>query len=1024
MMKRWLFVFIILFVAVMSVNAVPAMRGIWKVLKLVDGTEVRAELRGDEHFHYWRSAEGKMYVESGQDGVYKLIDENAFNSRARAVQARATMLESAKSKLPESVLVSDKTHRGLVILVDYPDEDENGKRTLQFQEEHTKEYYEWITNTKTSLMPSVEGQKLIDAGYAGSVFDYFYTQSNGKFSIQFDVVGPYTLSQKQEFYGHNDVEKFSDDPQDMFGAMEMVIEACELAATDPDVDFANYDWDNDDILDLVYVIYAGLGESFGGEDYSVWPQSFDFTYDKGDLAGTLATTYNVKGIEHSLLFGGKNLNICACSSEIEKDAITEELTGGAIGTICHEFSHCLGLMDHYVMNDPNYKDDSKAMCALRNWDIMDYGSYNGGGKIPAGYNSFEKAYLGWREPIEVDEVGSVKVSGLRPYSENGHAYKVKNHANENEYYLIENRQKTGWDKALPGSGVLITHMDYDEGIYNDNNINNANDRLRFKVIPADNKDTRDTQEDDTYPYSTFFSIFKNDRLDDTSSPSNKVYHPNIDGSNHLGYSIKNIYVSEDGLASFDIISKFESKDMLEVTKLSIDNWNLYEGVIDGSYLEGSLTIQNNDIVRKKAEIKLWLVDQQTKEVKSLTIPVFIKAGKPETYDFSFKNMIIGHEYSIIALYSTGAVFFTSAPLLCSNGGSDETVEGNENLRVLEYWFDKDIEEKANVLLNTNNALITASIDASRLSDGIHQLNYRLARNDGMYSSVSSSPFLKLTKEEKGKLEYWFDGNFANRSSVDLSDTEDEHLLTLDLEDADAFPTGYHILNMRTALPGMPNSPICRSGVLKIATGKANTLEYWFNDDIEHRNKIDGESVDGGYLFTSEIDMSSLPDGVHRLYYRAVENKSSLGSAVSVMPVIKVKQGAGYRLEYWFDEATDDRKTLDGSPSDDGESYVFTGSLSLTDLLIGEHTLHYRISADDGRSYSSIFSDNVILKFGPNADVNRDGKINAADIVFVGNVLSKDDVGIDAMNRADADGNGEINKDDIQFIVRIIMAPLD
>jgi hypothetical protein len=445
--------------------------------------------------------------------------------------------------------------------------------------------------------------------------------------------------------------------------------------------------------------------------------------------------------------------------------------------------------------------------------------------------------------------------------------------------------------------------------------------------------------------------------------------------------------------------------MLEVTKLSIDNWNLYDGVIDGNYLEGRLTILNNDKVRKKDRITLFLVDQQTKEVKSLTIPVFIKAGKPEKYDFSLKNLIIGHEYSIIALYSTGAIFFTSDPLLCSNGGSDETIEGNEKLRALEYWFDKDVKGGGSIPMGSKKALVAASIDANHLTDGIHQLNYRLLRNDGMFSSVSSSPFLKLTKEKKGKLEYWFDGNYANHSSVDLDDTEDEQLPTLDLKDADAFPTGYHVLNMRVALPGTSNSPICRSGVLKLATGKANTLEYWFNDDIKNSNRIDGDSVNGGYLFTSEIDMSSLPDGVHRLYYRAVDNQSSLGSSVSVMPVIKMKQGVGYRLEYWFDEATDDRKTLDGTPSDDGEGYVFTGSLSLADLLIGEHTFHYRISADNGRNYSSVFSDKVILKFGPNADVNRDGKVNAADIVFVSNVLSKADAGIDAINRSDADGSG-------------------
>lgn len=1014
-MKKWLFIVIALFVAVMSINAVPAKPGIWRVLKLVDGTEVKAEFKGDEYSRYWQSADGKIYVKSSRDGLYEFVDESVVRARARRTRENTVLMTSTRSKLSESVLTG--SHRGLIILVEYPDKNFIGKRTLQFQEEHTKEFYEWITNTK---MSSVEGQKLIDAGYVGSVFDYFYTQSDTKFSIQFDVKGPYTLSHNREYYGANN--KKGSVPDDPNGPRKMVLEACELVKADEEskVNFADYDWDDDGVIDLVFVLYSGVGEASAPEvEEAVWPQMSHVYGDKSfeankDLHWDLQdTTWTVDDEPRSLLFDGKLLYTFACGSELEGQK------GGSIGTICHEFGHCLGLMDHYIVNTNN---QTKQLFALGDWDIMDHGSYNGDGKIPAGYNSFEKAFLGWLDPIEVDDVGSVTVRGLKPYSDGGDAYKVKNHANENEYYLIENRQKTGWDKALPNSGVLITHMNYDEDIYK-KNINDANDLpLRFRVVPADNKDTKDTQWGDTYPYNKADNVCN--RLDETSFPSNVVFNENVDGTKNLGYSINNISVSEDGLASFDIVSKFESVDMLEVSKLSIHNWNLYDGVIDGSYLEGSLTIQNNDKVRKKGEIKLLLVDKQTKEVKSLTIPVLIKGGKPGTYDFSFKNLIIGHEYSIIALYSTGVVFFTSDPMLCSNGGSDETIEGNDNLRALEYWFDKDVKGKEIIYLNSKNALITASIDANHLEDGVHQLNYRLARNDGMYSSVSSSPFLKLTKEKKGKLEYWFDGNYGNRSSVDLDDTEDEQLLALDLEDADVFPTGYHILNMRAALQGTAKSVIYSAGVLKLANGQAKTLVYWFNDDIKHSNRIEGESVADGYLFTSEIDMSSLPDGVHRLYYRAVGNKSSLGSAVSVMPVIKTKQGVGYRLEYWFDDATDDRKTLDGTPSDDGEGYVFTGSLSLADLLIGEHTFHYRISADRGMTYSSVFSDKVILKFGPNADVNRDGKVNAADIVFVSNVLSKADVGIDVINRSDADGSGEVNEDDIQFIVRIIMAPLE
>lgn len=542
-----------LFVASVCMHAVPAKPGMWKVLKLVDGTEVRAEFKGDEYCHYWQSADEKIYIRSSQKGLYELVDKSTLRARARMADDNPRVMPYANRIASQSVLTG--SHRGLVILVDYPDKNIWGKRKYEFQKEHTKDFYEWIINTKTSLMSSVEGQKLIDAGYPGSVFDYFYTQSNGKFNIQFDIVGPYTLSHNREYYGANDSDiPVKDNPK---GPRKMVLEACELADTDPKMDFTKYDWNNDGYIDLVFVLYAGVGEATNqDEEDAVWPQRAfvlsDHYYQTEELK--FDSPWTIDGKAHSLLFDGKRLFQFACAGELEGT------TGGGIGCFCHEFSHCLGLMDHYVVNDPNANSASKSLFALGHWDIMDSGNYNGNGKVPPCYNSFEKAYLGWLDPIEVDDV-SIRVRGLKPYSEGGDAYKLKNHANENEYYLIENRQKTGWDKALPGSGVLITHMDYDEVKYI-NYINDGDDRVRFKVIPSDNKATEDTEAGDTYPNKTT----QNNRLDDTSSPSNEVFNQNIDKTKHLGYSVKNISVSGDGLASFDIISKFGNEANADVNR--------------------------------------------------------------------------------------------------------------------------------------------------------------------------------------------------------------------------------------------------------------------------------------------------------------------------------------------------------------------------------------------------------------------------------------------------------------------------
>ena len=123
-----------------------------------------------------------------------------------------------------------------------------------------------------------------------------------------------------------------------------------------------------------------------------------------------------------------------------------------IGTICHEFTHCLGLPDIY---DTAYGGGY----GMGYWDLMNSGSYNSNGYIPAGFTSYEKMYCGWSQPIELKN--DTVITGMKPLSEGGESYIIYNDANRNEYYLLENRQKTGWDAGIPGNGLLVIHVDYD-----------------------------------------------------------------------------------------------------------------------------------------------------------------------------------------------------------------------------------------------------------------------------------------------------------------------------------------------------------------------------------------------------------------------------------------------------------------------------------------------------------------------------------------------------------------------------------
>ena len=144
----------------------------------------------------------------------------------------------------------DDVH-GLVLLVEFSDE--------KFGPVGTKEAFDEMMNK--------EGYDYM--GAIGSARDYFIAQSGGKFQPTFDVVGPITLDNPMAYYGGNDRSGNDQHPE------EMVIDACKKAESM--ADFTIYDRDNDGLVDLVYVIYAGYGESSdidGSLDVAIWSHAW------------------------------------------------------------------------------------------------------------------------------------------------------------------------------------------------------------------------------------------------------------------------------------------------------------------------------------------------------------------------------------------------------------------------------------------------------------------------------------------------------------------------------------------------------------------------------------------------------------------------------------------------------------------------------------------------------------------------------------------------------------------------------
>ena len=524
--------FIVMAIAAM---AIPAKPGLWKTIKLANGTEVRVQLVGDEHCHFWQADNGTCYLE--RNGAYVVADKAKLTKhgqlrRAKAAKAQLNRLKKVAKKGPRKVggaTGNDYTgkKKGIIILVNF--------KSQSFKEGHDQALYNSIANEV--------GFTNAD-GFKGSVHDYFLAQSGGLFDLTFDVVGPVQMENVSSYYGAND--EWDNDQR----AHEMVIEACK--GVDKDVNFKDYDWDGDGEVDQVFVLYNGLGEAAGGSSNTVYPHEFA-------LSGYNYIDDNGKFIDYRLHLDGVTIDTYACSSELTINSLSKTVIDG-IGTICHEFSHCLGFPDLY--------DTTYTGFGMGDWDLMDQGSYNGGnncGMVPAGYSAYERWCAGWLEPIELTE--DTEVTAMKALSEGGDAYVIYNEAHPDEYFLLENRQKTGWDAELPGKGLLVIHADYDEEIWSWNIVNvkitksnyeecygveygdpdggPLNDHMRLTLVPADNKSFVYNTSGDAYPRNTLDSITNN------STPKFSLYNANTDGGKLLNRGIYNIKQNSNGTISFN-----------------------------------------------------------------------------------------------------------------------------------------------------------------------------------------------------------------------------------------------------------------------------------------------------------------------------------------------------------------------------------------------------------------------------------------------------------------------------------------
>lgn len=499
---RKIIILIILVLMTVSMMAIPAKREAVRVTQ-PDGSTVTILLHGDEWKHFCTTLDGYTIVKDTR-GFYVYAEKNdgqlqptqlvAHDLAERTAMERAYLADVRKYLAPEmtaqtaairqmvgkhqqEALARNRTRarraantinfKGLIILVEYNDK--------KFSRD---DYKEIMTD-----MVNKEGYTGYDNEvYTGSVYDYFSDNSAGKFKPQFDIAGPYSIDYSQ--YSPEKTRNLNS----LFNAA--------IDAADEDIDFSQYDLDGNGLVDLIYFIFAGLGSNYSGNDERlIWPC----------VSGVYAPDYSYKECD------GTKLMLCACSTELIgwiENPKSVKIDG--IGTICHEFSHVLGLPDFY---DVDYDGSGGYSDIPGDWSVMSGGSYNNDGRTPVGYSLYERYSLGFiDEPTVIDSIGPYT---LEPLCSSLHGYRL-NTPHENEYFLFENRQKDlfKWDAYLPGNGMLVHRVEFDPDIWGSQLINVNPSHNYYEVLCADG------YKEGAYASDLFPGINNVRELTNNTSPAN------------------------------------------------------------------------------------------------------------------------------------------------------------------------------------------------------------------------------------------------------------------------------------------------------------------------------------------------------------------------------------------------------------------------------------------------------------------------------------------------------------------------
>ncbi len=390
---------------------------------------------------------------------------------------------------------------------------------------------------------------LFSSEYDYSMKNYFLEVSWGALKIEGVISEDLTLNKPYGFYVDEAYSSNNLLNWELPQAQELVKEAIYQAAVNPDFNFKSFDDDGNKVVVIVV---------FPGEGFNKNPNQAKISPHQARLS------------EPILLEG---------DMVVEKYILINELPKFDVGGFCHEMGHILGLPDLYM------PDGSSTV--VGRWCLMGLGNYNNDGRTPAHMSAWCKSYLGWVDPIKI--VGNPRMVKIPEISHEKIIYKlVIPGSDEKEYFLVENRQKTGFDKYLPAEGLLIWHLNENNCLKRFPNMDSQNlfitleqsdgnkelERRFFKVKSSEDPKISKTKfegdEGDVYPGVNNNTIFSDHSVPSSQSSS----------GDPSGVIIKSIS-SPNQIMWAEMGYLFSSGDLLHPKNSDYYDNGYYDGFADG-----------------------------------------------------------------------------------------------------------------------------------------------------------------------------------------------------------------------------------------------------------------------------------------------------------------------------------------------------------------------------------------------------------------------------------------------------------